>query len=63
AVAANTATLVTLVVLLPRLSGLAGASVAAYSFAGANVVQLLVLAGSDLVMRRRLRDRVGAGTL
>ncbi len=63
AVAANTATLLTLVILLPSLTSLAGSSVAAFSFAGANVVQLLVLAGSDFVMRRRLRSPVGAGTL
>lgn len=63
AVAANTATLLTLVVLLPRLTTLAGASVAACAFAGANVVQLLVLAVADLAMRRRLRTRIAAGTL
>ena len=43
AVMANTVVLLTLVILLPRLTGLVGTIVAAIAFSSANVVQLAVL--------------------
>ncbi|MEX2444866.1 MAG: hypothetical protein WD492_14795 [Alkalispirochaeta sp.] len=54
-VAANTVVLVTLVMVLPRFTEIAGASVAAIAFAGANTAQLTVLIFGDSRVRRRRR--------
>ncbi|MFO8043122.1 MAG: hypothetical protein R6U25_07970 [Alkalispirochaeta sp.] len=54
-VAANTVTLVTLVMLLPRVTEIAGTSVAAIAFASANVAQLIVLIIGDTRERGRRR--------
>ncbi|MFW5694585.1 MAG: hypothetical protein ACOCYB_05415 [Alkalispirochaeta sp.] len=57
-VLANTVVLLALVTLLPRLTNIAGASVAAISFAGANAAQLTVLILGDARERRRRRGQV-----
>jgi hypothetical protein len=59
-VVANTVTLVTLVMLLPRITEIPGASVAAISFTSANAAQLIVLIIGDARERRRRRTVAAA---